>query len=171
MRRDKQKTQIRLLILLHSISATVVAMMLSGCVFKFEVPSAKTKLERQVLGYKPAVPKKKLLGVVTRSEWSEDLTREQLTKFRNTVRDEIVSAIENGLAGESSSGKLKILDLDKHAVSAPATQLARLREIVTDENFARSRLAAIEGYDTSFYAYDGVSGGWYKADEGVWEQR
>lgn len=156
--------------LAQTISMLIFLCMFAGCVFKFEVPSAKTKLEKQVLGYKPVVSKKDLLNIVTRSDFPNDSTKDQLRQLRENLKEQIIRSLKQGVFGEAYNGELAVLSEDKRRVSLSASELVTMQELAADENFSRKKLGEISGSPASDYAYRAVDGAWYESSDQTWQQ-
>ena len=154
---------------LNMAKLTIIILITTSCVFKFDVPSAKTKLEKQVLGYKPKVPKEMLMKIVTRSDSVSSLSRDQLIVLRERLRGQITTALQRGSIGESNSGRLILNDENRRGFKMSAIDLAGLDYLIREENSVRTRLAEIDASEATEYSYEGVEGAWYEDEDGNWE--
>ena len=111
-----------------------IFIMLPGCVFKIEVASPKSKLERQVLGYKPLVPKDQLRKIIKRSSENKSLSLEQCQTIRKRLKSQILISLKKGSIGEAKSGHLVILDSKLSGYNASAVELTKINDLILDEN-------------------------------------
>lgn len=154
---------------MNYVLSAMAAIFAAGCVFKIEVPSAKTKLEKQVLGYKPQVDKKKLAEIVTRGIYPSDSSAEQLRELRLRLKNQIIDNLKLGLIGESNDGRLVIMDRSKWQKDLSGLEVSIVNDLIQDENQARSHLSRLESQIYRAYQYRSVDGAWYESEK-EWEQ-
>jgi hypothetical protein len=143
--------------------------MISSCVFKFEVPSGKTKLERQILGYKPLVSKEQLKKLVKRSKApASDVTLEHLESLRDILKPQIILAMKKGTIGESKSGQLVVLSEEKWDIASDPLTKSRIHNLISDENSARGFLVKKKDLPLKSFSYYGVENSWYQRENGEW---
>lgn len=147
-----------------------MAILIQGCVFKIEVASPKSKLERQVLGYKPLVPKDQLRKIIKRSSETKRLSLEQCQSIRKRLKSQILISLKKGSIGEAKSGHLVILDSDLSGYTTNAVELTKINDLIRDENTIRDRLAKIDNSKASRYAYSYEEDIWVETDKG-WKRR
>ena len=89
-------------------SIFIILFLTIGCVFKFEVPAGKTKLEQQILGYKPLISTKSLRKIVTRSKPKKTAYKvEQINKLRDLLRPQILSELKKVLLEREKMEKFR----------------------------------------------------------------
>ena len=146
----------------------LVFLICSSCVFKFDVPSSKTKLEKQVLGYKPLIPKDRLLKIVTRTAEVDALTLQQHKILRDKMKASLVTGLLRGFLGEAQDGAIVVLSKNKWEVSLSIEEEVALGNLIEDENFSRKKLSELENRKLQDYSYKDIYGIWYEESPNEW---
>ena len=148
---------------------TAIFLLLSACVFKVEVPSAKSKLERQVLGYQPMISKESMLNAVTRASGVKSNNKENLIALRERLERQVIVSLKRGVVGESATGKLVLMSRDKWTTKFSASSLSYIKDLMIDENDARMQLSKLENRSMNEYGYRSESGAWVESSSGGWK--
>ena len=142
-----------------------------GCILKFDVNSVKTKMEKQILGYEPRIPRKKLLKIVTRSQTNQNHNRSQMASLKIRLKDEVINQLKRGSIGEGYDGLLVFGEDFGLSIALPTSKKILITRLIDDENYVRLKLSKIESRSLTDYQYTNIANIWVQNAEGKWHQR
>ena len=177
----------------YNLAVFISFYLLSACSISIkgiEVPTAKTDLEKQVLGEYRSVDNELILMSTVRGKNGVFLANAdivELAKQNQKFNQDDLEELKNSqILGEGNDGRVSMVPLGVSKITSPRTKVMRLARIILEEENAdrmvlwRSTLASGQAslsLDQVRKTYTEVKrkqitvGQWYQDDKGIWNRK